>query len=106
MAETVPFNFYLVFEAKESRHVSGRWEACGAPRATVRKPAVNFREVAVKMNVDLPASLFSRPALNFKLSVPEPEQQVVIDAETQQGIADIIAEQIGVRVVVSAGDAE
>lgn len=101
--KSVKFSFWLVFATKEGRYSSTPVQA-GSPRTAQKKPALGVNEVAVKMSVDLPETLFSKPTLNFKLAVPAPENEVVIDAEAQTRIADVLAEQLGVKVVVSAGD--
>lgn len=68
-----------------------------------KKPSVGRDEVAVKIAVDLPASLFLRPQLEARISVPETAvTPLVVDLETQDNIAELLSQQLGFDVRIIA----
>jgi hypothetical protein len=69
------------------------------------KPPTQSNEVAIKVNIDLPDALFTKPAMEITLSAPEP-QGVELSTEVQDQISEFIAEATGLKTVVRFEAAE
>jgi len=68
-------------------------------RLCVNKPTVSRDEVAVKISVDLPVSLFQRTSLEARISVPEHAvTPLEISMEAMDNIAEMIAQNTGFDV--------
>lgn len=80
---------------------STKWPYLSA-RITQRKPRLEASEILLSLAVDVPSSLFERPALHATVHVPENTQAPTITTEVQDGIAAVLHQQLGLRVVVSA----
>lgn len=73
------------------------------------KPDTASNEIAIKLSLTLPNSLFMKPALEFKVDVPQGTLPApLIDAEVTANLADILAERLGqtVNLVVDSPDGE
>lgn len=76
------------------------WEYKGSD-VYVNKPSLNANQIAVGIELNIPDALFNRPSFTLKLDVPEPSTEgPVVDANTSQELAQMIQEQIGVKVVI------
>lgn len=73
-------------------------------RVAKNKPGTASNEVAIKVNLDLPISLFQKPQLVASIVVPEDNAPLVISAQVQENIAAAIKEQSGLDVVIRVGD--
>ena len=72
------------------------------------KPDCNANQVAIKLDVNIPDSWFERPTLSGKIDLPE-MSPANIGIEVQQGIEQLVREQMGIKLHISAdepGDAE
>ena len=68
-------------------------------RLTTNKPAVGKDEVAVKIGVSLPVSLFIAPQLEAKITVPDAAvTPLVVEMEVLDNIRELIAQQTGFDV--------
>jgi len=75
-------------------------------RLSVNKPSVSPCEVAVKIEVNLPETLFIRPALEASITVPDNAvTPPKIDMEISDRIQELIVQNLGfdVRVVPVEG---
>ena len=94
---------YLIISVKESPY-GGRIHP-GPIRMTKNKPPTKGNEVAIKVNIDLPDALFTKPAMEITLNAPEP-QGVELSTEVQDQISEFIAEATGLKTVVRFEAAE
>lgn len=95
---TETYEFWLIFQSPTGMRTPS------TPRVSKKKPTLRMDEVAVKASISLPASLFVRPQVELKMTIPDTSEALNVTAEVQKGISDIIKEQLGVNVVLSAGE--
>lgn len=70
-------------------------------RTTKSQPFLGSNEIAFKLNLDLPDSLFTKPQLEASISVPESAASAtVIEAETIDNVAEAIKTATGLDVRV------
>ena len=72
---------------------------------TKNKPNTDSDEIAIKLDLDIPNSLFLKPSLVFKVTVPEevcslPE----IEAKVTDNLAEILAQELGTKVRLEVGE--
>lgn len=83
---------YLVVKKGE------RWNSNNA-RFVKKKPALSSREIAIKIECEIPDALFYQPQLKFKISVPkEAVPQKEISAEVVGNIQELIQQNTGFEV--------
>lgn len=76
------------------------WEA-GAIKSSKNKPPTGKDEVAVKITLDLPDSLFERPQIEARIEIPKDSvTPPKVDAEVQDNIAEVLTSQLGMKVHV------
>src|SRR3954466_14377131 len=77
--------------------------AAGKPsfRTAVKKPSTAKNEIAIKLDIDLPLALFTRPELTASIVVPPEKQPYQIDADVQHRIAESVRESTGLDVRIS-----
>lgn len=96
-------SFWLVVEAVKKY---GRLHL-GAVTTRKTKPATRSNEVAVRVHLEIPDTLFERPTLEARVVVPESDVPgPVVTAEVADNIAEALSEQLGLRVHISSGDEE
>ena len=96
---------YLIVQGKKPRHGlnrDGRRDP-GTVRVVKSKPACARDEVAIKLSLDIPDTLFVRPSLEAHISVPMPGDPV-ITADVQERISEIIQQQTGLTVRIEASE--
>ena len=73
-------------------------------KLTKSKPAsVPKNAIAIKLEIELPDSLFEQTQFQAKITVSEDQTKgVVINAETQENISEILTDQLGVNVHISS----
>lgn len=71
-------------------------------RVAMRKPSLSKDKIAIAMNLRLPISLFRRPALSATIVVPANQAPMEITPEIQTNIAQVLQEQLGITVHVTA----
>lgn len=91
---TIDATFYLALSRSQ------RWPYLSA-RLTQKQPALRPGEIAMELNVSVPAALFRRPTLSASISIPDNLPDPCISAEVQDGIAATLSEQLGVPVRIS-----
>jgi hypothetical protein len=72
------------------------------------RPALNWDEVAILLNIDIPDAVFTRPQMKADIKIPdEAGNPNVISAETQQEVQNILQEKgFEVRVLPQEKDQE
>ena len=93
-------DFYLVCR------VNDRGYPKLSARLATRSPKLAAGEVSMRLTVSLPRALFSRPALQARVVVPEGTAPNVISAEVKANIADELSRQLGMRVEVVAQEGD
>lgn len=101
---------YLVVQGKRPRfHTLGAPERRepGNVRVTKTKPNTAADELAVRLEIEIPDSLFSKPTLEARVSVPEGAGYgPAITTEVADNLADVIRQQTGLVVRLSADPIE
>lgn len=79
----------------------------GTTKTTKTRPALNWNEIAISVNLDIPDMLFQKPQLNATIVVPEsaaaPKE---IDVEIQDNIKNAIEVASGMQVRLTIEDKE
>jgi hypothetical protein len=97
---TVDGTFYLIVR----RSLSRGWKLRG--RLAAKQSGLAAGEVALQIEVVLPIALFQRPSLHAKVTVPEGHLlSAMITADVQDNLAELLSEQLGTVVRISAEDA-
>ena len=66
-------------------------------RLTVTTPALESHEIAVKISLDIPEELFTKPQLEATIKVPEDSiNSPVIEAGVIDNIKEIVSKQLGI----------
>lgn len=99
-------DFWLTIKSKKSRYGTAKFECAGTPRANKTKPATGPDEISIKLNLEIPDSFFEQPQLTVSLKVPEPSGAATVTAKMQNGIANLISKELGVKVHISVPEAE
>ena len=96
MASTLEGDFYLILKKKTgymSRLVG---------RLCTKLPALAAGEIPVKITVELPAALFTRPQFQAKVIIPESSvMKPVIDADVLDNVRQVLEQQTGMDIRVS-----
>ena len=92
---------YLVVQGVRVNNFSSVRKA-GSIQVRKAKPGTNHDELAIRLAIDIPDSLFEKPTLSVTASVPpETGSGPEITAEVQESIADLIRSQLGVNVHIT-----
>lgn len=95
--------FYLIIQGFKRRNYDS--PELGTVMVRKNKPNVGRDEVAVFMDLDIPDALFDKPTLEVKAEIPEAAGiGPKITTEVTDNIAEIIREQTGLNVHISAGE--
>lgn len=101
---TVPVEFHLVVGCKVDQF--GRYSKPSI-RTTKQKPDTEAHEIAVAMRLELPLSLFKKPTLKATLKVSEGQSAPLeITPEIASNIAQVVREQLGITLQVSAPESQ
>lgn len=69
---------------------------------TRKKPLTGANEVAIRLDIELPETLFEVPQLSAAIKVPESAtSRPVISADVQDNIAAALRKQLGMKVTIS-----
>lgn len=85
---------YLVMKAVQRY---GSWVLCGF-RTLKTKPAVERDEIALKLELKLPAALFEKPTLSATINVDADVPMLELSPETIHTIEDLIRSTAGLDV--------
>ena len=90
---------FLVIGAKK-RH---SWYDASGVRFTKKKPNTKASEIAIKLDIDVPDTLFERPQLEASIVIDDDQVSTpVITADVMDNIAETLSEQMGVKVNITA----
>ncbi|MEX1197834.1 MAG: hypothetical protein WEB57_08255 [Pseudohongiellaceae bacterium] len=96
---------YLVVQGKKPKygfHRETRREP-GTIRVAKNKPNTQADEIAIRLDIQIPDSLFIKPMLQVGVAVPDwPQSGEAVTAEVRDDIAQIIQERTGLAVRISA----
>src|SRR5579859_5666037 len=85
--------FYLVVHRKNYSSLSGR--------LSTRTPDLEAGEVAIKLNVTVPETLFKRPQLQASVTIPESAvTPPVLDAQVLDNVREVLEQQTGMDISV------
>ena len=101
-SKTVTFSYWMVL--KVSRYPHGIINGTCLPRCTKNKPTTGKDQIVVKLQAEIPVSLFDKPEITFKMTIPEPENRIEIDADVQRQMADTLSELAGVTVTLEVSN--
>jgi hypothetical protein len=91
-------SFYLVLAPNKKGYARGL-----TARITARRPRLSGNEVELTLDVEVPSSLFERPALSAKVSVPDGQTlSSQITADVADNLGKLVSERMGMSVQVSA----
>jgi hypothetical protein len=72
-------------------------------RLTKTSPALDHDEIAIKVSLEVPEELLTKPQLHAKVTVPEEAvSKPIIEADVIDNVESIIAEQTGFNVRLEA----
>ena len=100
---------YLVVQGKVPKFGMNRQNTreAGALRLTKTRPSTAADEISVKLDLDIPDSLFIKPSLEARISVPKGgERGPVITTDVADNIAELIRQQTGLTVHLSVDEDE
>ena len=102
---------YLRVTARKSRYVSdkmspGYFDSTDL-KVSKNKPDTAANELAIKLDLEIPNSLFMKPSLNFKIEIPEGAASFpVIEAAVQDNLAEMLSNEMGQKVHLSVSSEE
>lgn len=74
----------------------------GGIKTTKSKPDLNWNEVAISCNLELPDALFKKPSMEATIIIPdEAALPQIITAETANNIKEAIEQAAGINVRIS-----
>ena len=94
-------DFYLVV----TYNIRGGYNRELSLRTTKQSPPLKGNEIAIKCRLDLPKSLFERPALSATIKIPDeavPHQE--INMEMTDNIAELIEQNLGITMTIGVDD--
>jgi len=95
-------SFYLVIQGKEAKYGSVPREILlGGVRTCKTKPSLGADEIAVKVELAIPDSLFRKPTLVASITVPDIGEPVV-SADFSERLSELVREQMGVTLNILA----
>ena len=100
---------YLVVQGRIPKYGPDREfrREAGTVKLTKTKPHTAKDEIAVKLDIEIPDALYFRPTLEAKISVADNASYgAVISTEVTDNIAEIIKQQTGFTVHISAATDE
>jgi len=90
----------IVWLRIEGKKNYGRWVA-GAVSSFKSKPETSDREIAFKLNLEIPDSVFEEPIFEASLKLPENFKSFPDMTEIQKNISSELSKQTGFKVKVS-----
>lgn len=73
----------------------------GSVRVTKNKPALDFSEIAIHLNINVPDSLFKKPQLSATIDIQESQiTPQVITAEIADNIRDLVQQNLGIELKI------
>lgn len=75
------------------------WKA--AARITDKKPSLHPDEIAIYLSINIPDTLFQRPALKAEIKIEDKLVPAQISADVIDNIQQIIQENLNIKVEIS-----
>ena len=101
MKKEVYFGYWMILGVTRA---SGRINKAKLPRCTVKKPALDENEIAIKLEIMVPEALFNKPQLKLKVDIPEPKEVFELSPDVQEDIAERMTEMTGMKISVTFPD--
>lgn len=77
----------------------------GSASLTAKPPALEPHEIAIKLNLEIPDTLFSKPLLEADIIIPATEvNSPKIEAEVADNIAECVQANLGISMHISIID--
>jgi hypothetical protein len=74
----------------------------GSVRTVKNRPALDWNEVSINLNLNLPDTLFSKPLLKAELQVnPDSVTPQTISVDMQNNIKEAIQQHTGVPIIIT-----
>lgn len=72
------------------------------PRVTKTKPGLDWDEVTIKLNLNIPDALFDRPRLEASITIPEEVVKTeVLSADVVENVQEAIKTATGLEMKIS-----
>lgn len=84
----------------------GLYFQAGPIKAYKVKPRVGVTEVALKVDLDIPDSVFNEPEYKVTVKIPDTATKMPTQVELAQNMEKTLSEQFGIRVKVSMDNGE
>lgn len=65
-----------------------------------RAPQLRPGEIVVNLDIDVPESLFRKPSLTAKITIPEAQHPSVITASVKADVAQALSDRLGLEVSI------
>jgi hypothetical protein len=101
VSKTVNSTFYLKFSRDMRNDYFIKLKGC--PEAYMNKPKVGPGEIAVKMSIDVPESLFTEPEIVIRGVLPEASNREVVMQRAEEA-ASLVSEMIGFKIELQKGE--
>ena len=97
MNKTVDLTCYIVVDA----HINGSGYLHGKPsvRIAKNKPSLSNTEVPIKINLQIPCELFTRPCIEANISLPVPASEA-LSPVVKQNVIEAIQNATGLNVTL------
>lgn len=100
MVNTVDIECYLAVGVTFKRYA---WGDKPSIRLTMNKPALAPHEVSILLTIKLPTAIFQKPSLSATIAVSDAQPlQSVITPDVQDNIAQVLRDQLGMSITITA----
>ena len=98
--QLLDLSFYLVIKrTKQYRYSTGNLSVVKTTRTA---PAIKANEIAIKINMKLPETLFERPQLQANINIDEKKvSPKIIEADVLENITEIVEQQLGIDLTIN-----
>ncbi len=94
---------WLKIEGKRSSYGTKAWSA-GQVHAFKSKPNTRGNEIAIKLTLQIPDSVFAEPIFEAKLELPEGTKNFPDKVEVARHLSDAMSDRMGFRVKVDMNE--
>jgi len=100
-------NFWVKVNATK-RWIGGDYKWCrGSITSSITKPSTKANELAIIIELFIPDALFEKPQLTAKIEIPDDAvTKPELNANVQDNIAQVLSDQLGINVSISAPEEE
>ncbi len=97
MPDNIKANAYLVLKYNKKQGYNSTLSV----KATKNKPSTASDEIAVKIQLDVPKALFTKPAYEAHLTIDESSAPTMVIADLKNNIEEVLRERLNLSVSVS-----